>query len=112
MNDVRTTKFANEQRPVPELGDERSEVFDAQQSIDRRGGRRIDRDDPRVDRGVAAPCVQQPTRLDGMPANNPSRRDHDGNPESMWQGILHTAEMSGASGCKAYAARQRKTGPD
>jgi hypothetical protein len=30
-----------------------------------------------------------------MPANNPSRRNDDGDPKNLWQGILHTAEVSG-----------------
>jgi len=44
-----------------------------------------------------------------MPANNPSRRNDDGDSERTWQGILHTAEVSGGLWCKAHAARQRNT---
>jgi len=29
-----------------------------------------------------------------MAANNPSRGDYNGDPERLWQAILHTAEVS------------------
>src|SRR5262249_18049090 len=94
MNDVRPAKFANEQRPVPQLGDDRADVLDAKQPIDWAARHRVDRDDPRVDRALSAPCIQQPERLYGMAANDALRSDYDGNPERLWQGILHTAEGS------------------
>jgi hypothetical protein len=31
-----------------------------------------------------------------MAAKNPLRSNHDGNAKRLWQGILHTAEVSGA----------------
>lgn len=96
MNKIRAAEFANEERPVPELGDDRPDVLDAKQPIDRSSRQGVDGDDPRVDRALSAPRIQQPTRLHGMPANDALRRHHDGNSERMWQGILHTAEVSGA----------------
>src|SRR4026208_672259 len=105
MNNVRTAEFENEERPVPELGDDGPDVLDAKQPIDRSRGHGVDGDDPRVDRALSAPPVQQPTRLTGMPANNARRRNHDGNAE-RWQGILHMAEVSGAYWLQA-TRRQR-----
>jgi hypothetical protein len=108
MNDIRAAKFANQQRPVPELGDERPQVLDVEQPIERPAGHGIDRDDPRVDRAVGPPYIQQSPRQHRMPANNPSRRNDDGDPERMWQGILHTAEVSGAKWVQATRRRNAK----
>ena len=110
MNDVRTAKFANEQRPVPELGDDRADVFDAKQPIDWCGRHGVDRDDPRINPPIKAPSVDQLLRLHRMTANDPVGRDNDRDSEWCWQGILHTAEVSGCCGLQGTRRHETKRG--
>jgi hypothetical protein len=43
-----------------------------------------------------------------MPANNPSGGNDDGDAERLWQGILHTAEVSGADWVQATRRQTTK----
>jgi hypothetical protein len=94
VDDIYPSKLPEQERPVPELGDDRPQIFDSEEPVQRRGRYRINRHDPGFDPRIPAPAIQHPLRLHRLAAKNPQRGDDDGDSEGRWQGILHMAEVS------------------
>src|SRR5207237_7677505 len=89
MDDVGASQLASEQRPVPQLGDYRSNELDGQQPVERLRWQRIDRYKPRLDVRVIPPAIEHPFGLDGLPSENPERGGNDGNAQTAGLGAAH-----------------------
>src|SRR5687768_11493561 len=83
MDDVGAPELAEEERPIPELRDQRSHELDGEQAVEGRAGDRIYRDNPRLDVRVSCPAVEQALRLHRLASQDAQGGDDDGHSETM-----------------------------
>src|SRR5688572_8020369 len=78
MDDVGTAKLTKEEWPVPQLGHDRSNVFNSQQPVEGAWWDRINRNDPGVDFCSVFPAIQHALRLNRLTAEDAERGNDDG----------------------------------
>lgn len=70
MDEVGVPQFTEQQRPVGELRDERSEIFDTESRTKRCRRLWVDWHEPRVEVRISSPRADETIGLDGLAAKN------------------------------------------
>ena len=87
VNDVGPPQLAKQQRPVAQLGEGRPRELDPKQPPQRRRREGVDRNEPRLDVGVAPPAIEHPLRLDCLATKDAERCCDDRDAQAtMWFG--------------------------
>jgi hypothetical protein len=113
VDDIRAAQLADEKRQVRQLGDDRSNIFDAGSVAQHTERDRIDRNEPSLDCRVVTPLLKELVGCDGLSPEDTERRGDDCDAESAhrWESVSSLIRAAGPFRILQMARRTRCDGP-